>query len=469
VRRALLAVCLLLLAACPAARAVGLPPVRHVFVIVLENEAASTTFASPSPAPYLAHTLRSQGAFLQNYYGIGHESLDNYVAMISGQAPNLETQADCPVYTDVVPGSVGSGGQAFGLGCVYPSGVPTIASQLTAAGLRWRSYNESMGADPSREASQCGHPRLNSTDGTQTASSADQYATRHNPFVYFHAIVDSASLCGSHVVNLKALPADLASTASTPNYVFITPDLCSDGHDASCADRSRPGGFAAIDQFLERWVPLITGSSAYQHDGLLMIVFDESGTTDTSACCGEVAGPGSPLPGLLGPGGGNTGAVLLSPFIAPGTTSGLAYNHYTMLRSVEDIFGLGHIGYAASGQSFAADVFTQPGGPPPSTTQQTASAACVARALPRGAHGRLPAGSLLQSIRVVRTAGRAALIFQAIHNARLRLTLEPGRRLLLSRSIRACHFYRTELPGRHGKLRIVASVAQGSQRAARGY
>jgi len=57
-----------------------------------------------SEAPYLSKTLRSQGAFLPNYYATGHESLDNYISMISGQAPNLITQADCPVYLDVLLG-----------------------------------------------------------------------------------------------------------------------------------------------------------------------------------------------------------------------------------------------------------------------------------------------------------------------------------------------------------------------------
>ncbi|MBV9466140.1 MAG: hypothetical protein JO206_09055, partial [Solirubrobacterales bacterium] len=77
------------------AQAAGLPPIRHVFVIVLENESAATTFGAGSPAPYLSGTLRAEGAYLPHYYGIGHQSNDNYVAMISGQAPNAQNQADC--------------------------------------------------------------------------------------------------------------------------------------------------------------------------------------------------------------------------------------------------------------------------------------------------------------------------------------------------------------------------------------
>jgi hypothetical protein len=98
-----------------------------------------------------------------------------------------------------------------------------------------------------------------------------------------------------------------------------------------------------------------------------MVLFDEASTTDARSCCGEIAGPGSPLPGITGPGGGDTGAVLLSPCIAPGTVSEAHYNHYSMLRSVEDLFGLSHLGYAQlpGGASFGSDVFTRRCGPPP--------------------------------------------------------------------------------------------------------
>jgi hypothetical protein len=342
--------------------AAPLPPIRHVFIIVEENESASTTFAANSPAPYLARTLRSEGAYLPHYYGIGHESNDNYIALISGQAPNPQNQADCQLFDDFQPDVIGSYGQAVGSGCVFPADVKTIADQLDAAGLTWRDYNESMGADASREAAECGHPGIGQRDNTQTATPTDQYATRHNPFVYFHSIIDNTTLCDTHVVNLDLLPRDLASAASTPNYVFITPDLCSDGHDATCADRNRPGGFAGIDAFLQRWVPRITGSPAFKdEDGLLAIVFDEAATSDTSACCGEIPGPNSPSPGAGGPGGGDTGAVLISPCIKPGTVSSRPYNHYALLRSVEDLFRLPHLGYAQlpGESSLGADVFTR--------------------------------------------------------------------------------------------------------------
>jgi hypothetical protein len=342
------------------AAASGLPPIHHVFTIVLENESDSVTYGPNSPAPYLSKTLRSMGAYLPNYHGIGHNSNDNYIAMISGQAPNTENQLDCLAFNNVNPTTIGAYGQVLGSGCVFPATVPTIASQLTAAGLTWRDYNDSMGAEPTREASECGHPGLGTLDNTQTETSTDQYATRHDPFVYFHSIIDNTALCDSHVVNLDLLPHDLASAATTPNYVFITPGLCDDGHDAKCSGGG-PGGLTQVDNFLQEWVPKIVDSPAFtEQNGLLMIVFDEAATSDASSCCGEIPGPESASPGLHGPGGGDTGAVLLSPCIKPGTVTETPYNHYTMLRSIEDVFGLTHIGYAGlpGETSFGSDIFT---------------------------------------------------------------------------------------------------------------
>jgi hypothetical protein len=118
---------------------------------------------------------------------------------------------------------------------------------------------------------------------------------------------------------------------------------------------------ADIDGFLETWVPKITSSPAFQRNGLLEITFDESEgpQSDASACCEEQPGPGSPLPGITGPGGGLVGAVLLSPFIKPGTVSTTPYNHYASLASWESLLGVPRLAEAASVPStFGADVFT---------------------------------------------------------------------------------------------------------------
>ena len=153
--------------------ATGLPPIRHVFVIVLENEGYAATFGTPSDDPYLAGTLVGQGALLTNYYGIGHHSLDNYVALLSGQAPNPDTQGDCQDYVDFPPAAtVLPGGQLTDSGCVYPTSVSTVANQLDAAHRTWKGYMQDMGDIASRESAVCGHPVIGTPDGTEDAPDA---------------------------------------------------------------------------------------------------------------------------------------------------------------------------------------------------------------------------------------------------------------------------------------------------------
>jgi len=354
----------------------GASPFKHVFVVVLENEGYDTTFGPNSKAPYLAQTLPAQGVLLTQYYGTGHASLDNYIAMISGQAATPQTRNDCQTYADFVLTGVTSDGQAIGSGCVYPSSIKTIADQLRAAHKTWRAYMGDMGNDPKRESATCGHPALNAVDLTQSAEApsaavplGDQYATRHNPFVYFHSIIDSPD-CQTGVVNLNQLEQDLKSEATTPDFVFVTPNLCDDGHDSPCVNGA-PGGLAGINTFLQKWVPMITASPAYRRDGLLIIGFDEGGATVTAnpaggfiidfvgqSCCNEQPGPNlAPFPQstAIGPytlteqsfGGDRTGAVLLSPFLKPGTVSNTPFNHYSLLKTIEDIFDTDeYLGYA---------------------------------------------------------------------------------------------------------------------------
>ncbi|GGH16466.1 alkaline phosphatase family protein [Silvibacterium dinghuense] len=380
--------------------------VKHVFVIVLENKNYAVTFGSSTQDPYLQNTLVPEGALLTQYYGTGHVSLDNYISLISGQAPTQDTDDDCIPnltssignYNNVDQTGWAAQGQVVAQGgCIYAKDVPNLPRQLDKAGLSWRGYMEDMGNDPTRESATCGHPAIGvGTDNTNSAVApsssvplGDAYATRHDPFMYFHSIIDDQAYCGKHVVNLNALASDLKSADTTPNLVFITPNLCNDGHDGSgtgatgttCAN-GQPGGLTSADAFLKTWVPQITNSPAFKQDGLLLITFDESNYATESVsenasgqevvsinytgqtCCDQQ--PGANLSGVRpatltlvdtsslleqlvfnGYGGDRIGAVLLSPFIKAGSTSDTPYNHYSMLRSIEDIFHLDHIGYAA--------------------------------------------------------------------------------------------------------------------------
>lgn len=339
-----------------------MPPIRHVFLVVLENKSYAETWGPDPGAPYLGTTLRAEGNLLTQYYATSHDSLGNYVAMVSGQPANPVTQADCVSdYENVTPPAV-TNGIATGIGCVYPVSVGNIATQLQAAGFTWKGYMESM-AEP------CQHPALGQPDPDVVASPTNLYATRHNPFVYFHSIIDTPS-CAADDVPLTQLPQDLAKVSTTPNFSFITPNLCDDGHDATCA-AGGPAGFAGINTFLETWVPKILGAPAFKKNGLLLITYDEaesSGTLeDDTACCNEppsisASGTQTGMPGEGGPGGGRIGMLAVSPFIAPGSTTATPYNHFSLLRSIEDIFGLPHLGEAAAPGlvAFGPDVYTKP-------------------------------------------------------------------------------------------------------------
>jgi hypothetical protein len=298
-------------------------------------------------------------------------SLDNYIAMVSGQAPNTQTQADCQFYGNFTPGTPTSDGQYRGSGCVYPPGVATVANQLEGSGYSWKGYMEDMNAKaPPGTETPCRHPALNSQDDTQQAEVGDQYAARHNPFVYFHSLIDFPT-CAKHDVDFSHLATDLQHRRSTPNYSFIVPNLCHDGHDSPCVN-GQPGGLKSVNVWLRTHMPEILRSPAFADRGLLIVTFDEAeamgSNADSSACCNEQPGPNlipPDTPGGLepGPGGGRVGAVLVSPCIRPGTVNTTPYNHYSLLRSIERNFGLPFLGYARQQglRPFGPGVLNRPG------------------------------------------------------------------------------------------------------------
>ncbi len=94
-----------------------------------------------------------------------------------------------------------------------------------------------------------------------------------------------------------------------------------------------------------------------------MVTSDESEGVreDSRACCGEGVGPNAGQPGIEGPGGGRVGALVISPFTTPGTTSTRTYNHYSLLGTIEDLFGLPRLGYARTVvHTFGTDVLHAP-------------------------------------------------------------------------------------------------------------
>ncbi len=403
----------------------ALPPgkINHIIVIEFENEGYDTTFGPGSAATYLNGTLRPEGELLQNYYAIGHNSLDNYIAQVSGQAPTEDTQADCAdngfAFANVEPGTPDPNqtvnpGQVDGEGCVYPSTVQTIANQLDAkyppnpktSVASWRAYEQDMGNTPTRDGgvpdptggTDCGHPAIGAPDTAEFATSVDQYTSRHNPFVWFHSIIDNTAECDANVIPLGTLGLngaptptghlahDLRSEKTTPRFAFITPNLCSDGHDGTCAGANSTGGHAGgltgADEFLRAWMPMILNSPAYKHgDTLVVITFDEADVDRSDPALRRSLlrrDHGAQHPRSRQRRTRHRHGTRRRPDRRTAPQPQISdtrfnrhdgsYNHYSALRSYEDLLGLttggtdgaGHLGFAAANglAPFGTDVFS---------------------------------------------------------------------------------------------------------------
>ena len=309
------------------------------------------------------------GALLENYYAIGHSSADNYIAQVSGQAPDIATQSTARFWIPF-PGQVIAGPyrQVLGEGCVYPAAVPTLGNQLSAAGRSWAAYLQDMGNDPGRDQTvatargpACGHPATWAIDHTQKAEKGDQYAARHDGFTFCRRSPPTRPSAPRTSCRSGRCRATWPGPDTTPAFSFIAPDLCNDGHDSPCVTGA-PGGLAA-----SRRVPGPAGADDHGRASLPGRRPDRNhlrrgqrlGRLLRRDLRYQPVPPNVPLPGKTGPGGGRIGAVLLSPLIRPGTVSTVDSNHYSLLRTIEDIFGLPHLGDAAMPQvrSFGPDIF----------------------------------------------------------------------------------------------------------------
>ena len=362
----------------------GLRPgaIKHVWLIILENKSYDATFTGLNQNSYLWKTLPAQGVLLKDYYGTGHSSMDNYLSLVSGQAPEEDTQEDCSVSAKLIgPDSdilhTGSAftntnyGQMYSPanasqpsganaplgenGCAYPTDVPTLFNQFNAVGVPWKGYAQDLGGEqtpgstvfqpntvPDREASVCGgpgttanNPDTDPTDmsgdfppGVTTFTAAqpnDQFVAKHFPFPWFESLTGAVNASGpptpalnepeggsncdaNHIANLDSptdgLFHDLQRASTTPAFSWITPDNCSDAHDAVCkgnnlsgafsatgtpdynspipddpestTPRNFTGGLYASDLFLEYYIPLIEQSPAFKQGGLIDVTFDEA-------------------------------------------------------------------------------------------------------------------------------------------------------------------------------------------------
>jgi hypothetical protein len=363
-----------------------LPEIKHVFLIVLEGHGSEEAFGKASPASYLAKTLAGEGKLLSNYYAVTQGALANEIALLSGQGPTPQTALNCPEYTAIAPGTVSPEGQVEGEGCVYPAATETLPGQLAAAKLTWKAYVEDIanGAAAGQPTS-CRHSGLGAPDASPTPVPGDAFLTWRNPFVYFAGLTESPE-CAERDIGLDSLASDLKKAEKTPTLSYIVANACHDGGETPCAPE-QPAGLAAVDGFLETVVPEITASPAYKEEGgLIAITFAQAPqagpVADSSSCCATPeypnlsppAAPASAEPPAAGGvrttgGGGRVGMLLLSPYVAPGTVVEDAYyNHFSFLRSVEELFELEPLGYAAEPTLTPFDSTVYDASPQESTT-----------------------------------------------------------------------------------------------------
>ena len=352
----------LTLAAVPQARAgqqlEGVPRYDHVGVLVLENESESSTWGAGSVAKFL-NSLVSSGAFASNYYADGHVSLDNYITLTSGLPGNADTYSDC-LSSNLFTCQASVTAQQ-----VPPNSALNVADQVESSGQSWKEYADSA-------PSTCFHADLSPIvkppdpyQGNSTAAPAGNYADRHNPFVYYTDITGNAARCAAHDVPFTQLSGDIAAD-TMPNYFFITPDTCHDGHDSPCASGSpmpafcpggaaaaaTAGGLTAADCWLYANLPSLL-QYLYGHNGVLFITTDEGSSSDTAGCCtgGQAGQQGV---------GGKVGLLAIGPGVAAGTTSAHPYDHVSLLRTMEDALGIGVYLNNASTATAMSDLFAQP-------------------------------------------------------------------------------------------------------------
>jgi hypothetical protein len=243
--------------------------IKHIFVVILENESG----ASAARDPYLAQ-LAARGATLTHYYGVAHPSQPNYIAILAG-ATLVEDDAS------------------------HDLARSNLVDLLESANRSWTAYQE-------------GYPGGCFSGETAGDAKTGTYTRKHNPFISFNDIRTNAARC-ANIVNAAQLDSDIAR-GQLPDFSFYTPNLDDSGHDT-------PLSFASgwLRGFLE---PKLADRK-FTDGTLVVVTFDE--------------GAGDPARDPLY-------AVLLGPMVVPGSVDANTYNHYSLLRSIEDALGLGSLG-----------------------------------------------------------------------------------------------------------------------------
>lgn len=326
---------------------------KHVFVIMEENHSLGGVIGDPM-APTFTSLAQDYGV-AENYYGVTHPSLPNYLALVAGTNFGLNKD-DATAHFDA----------------------PNLADQLEAHGYTWASYEESM--------PYAGYAGASYPGGSLGAL----YASKHNPFMHFDDIMNTP-----RALNIKPFTdfaGDLASN-NVADFNLIVPNQCHDMHggvyatiapgdgspcpyDTVAGDAADESLKAKADAWLSSTVSMIMHSKAWTGNSAIFVVADEAdfdGTqlgndqwADVSGCCDSpylAPGPFPDNPGFTWAGGifggGRTPAIVITTNGPRGYVDTTPYNHYSLLASLESIFRRPRIGFArqAGLHRFALDVY----------------------------------------------------------------------------------------------------------------
>ncbi len=260
--------------------AASVPKFSHIFVIVLENRAYDQVIGNQQES-YL-NSLAHEYSLAEQYYGVSHPSLPNYLALIGGDTFGISS--DC---TDCFVNQT------------------NLVDQIEASGRNWTAYQESM------------------PHACFMGDAPPSYRQKHNPFIYFDNIRNNPARCAK-IVPFTQFASDVSAN-TVPDFAWITPNMCNDGHDCPAS---------TTDAWLRTVVPQITGSPAWRDNGVLFITFDESEKADENGCCQYAQG-------------GRLATLVISPLGKPGFRSSIGYDHYSLLRTIEASWGLEPLNKAA--------------------------------------------------------------------------------------------------------------------------
>jgi hypothetical protein len=260
-----------------------------------ENKGYSATLGACSSDPYLC-SLASSYASANSWWGIGHPSAPNYVAIDSGSTYGLGA-GDCTPYS---------------LPACGPVNQTDLGGQLNAGGIPWVAWMESM---PSACAA------INGGGG---------YAAKHNPFVYFNDIYHVIS-CAQHVIPYPVISSVISTldSANAPDFVWITPNLTDDMHTGTVQQ-----GDAWLKANL---APILASPWFTNFKSTVIVTMDEGdGSTNAGTCCASVGA------------GGHIPMVVISNHAKGKGSLTLTGDNYGTLRSIEEAFGLSPLGAASS-------------------------------------------------------------------------------------------------------------------------